>query len=129
MLHGIPSFGGKTNVTDFLSSSIYILFFYILHQFFRSCLLGLGALILCASWPSTLLLFLLINFATVNRLWAGFELFNPKSTGLFSPGEALGGGGVFLLCKIRPRHSRKLKPTGLIAYIMFYKYANLKAQQ
>ena len=44
----------------------------------------------------------------------------PKSTGLFPPGEAL--EGVFHpLCKIRSRHARKLKFTGLIAYIMFYK--------
>ena len=45
---------------------------------------------------------------------------NPKSTGLFPPGAAL--GDVFHpLCKIKSRHPRKLKFTGLIAYVMFYK--------
>ena len=53
----------------------------------------------------------------VNIFW----MFNPESTGLFSPGTALGGEGVFHpLCKIRSRHPRELKLTGLIAYIMFY---------
>ena len=48
------------------------------------------------------------------------KCFNPKSTGLFPLGAAL----VFHpppLCKIRSRHPRKLKFTGLIAYVMFYK--------
>ena len=45
---------------------------------------------------------------------------NPKSTGLFSPGAALGGVFSTPLCKIRSRHSRKLKLTRLIAYVMFY---------
>ena len=42
---------------------------------------------------------------------------NPKSTGHFSPGTALGGGGdVFHpLCKIISRHNRTLELTGLIA--------------
>ena len=45
---------------------------------------------------------------------------NPKSTVLFPPGAAL--GGVFHpLCKIRSRHPRKLKFTGLTAYVTFYK--------
>ena len=45
---------------------------------------------------------------------------NHKSTVLFPPGAAL---GVFStpFCKIRSRHPRKLKFTGLIAYVMFYK--------
>ena len=47
--------------------------------------------------------------------------FNPESTGLFSPGAALGGGVFHPLRKIRSRHPRKLKLTGLIAYIKFYK--------
>ena len=61
-------------------------------------------------------------------------MFNPA--GLFAPGTALGGGGggVFHpLCKIRSRHPRELKLSGLIAYIMLTlcstKYANLRAQQ
>ena len=54
------------------------------------------------------------------------SIFNPKSTGLFPPGAAL--GGVFHpLCKIRSKHPRKLKFTGLIAYVSSTKYANLKA--
>ena len=53
-------------------------------------------------------------------------LINPKSTGLFAPGTALGGGGGGggggfppHLCKIRSRHPKTLKLLGLIAYIMF----------
>ena len=46
----------------------------------------------------------------------GFETdFNPKSTGLFGPGKALGEG-----CKILSGQPRALKLGGLIAYIMFY---------
>ena len=56
-------------------------------------------------------------------------MLNPKSTGLFPPGAAL--GGVFhpppLLCKIRSRHPRKLKFTGLIAYVMFYKICEFES--
>ena len=52
---------------------------------------------------------------------AGEEWLNPKSTGLFALGTALGGGVFTSLCKIRCRHPRKLKLSGLIAYIMFYK--------
>ena len=51
---------------------------------------------------------------------SGLIGFNPKSTGLFPPGAALGGVST-PLCKIRSRHPRKLKFTGSIAYIMFYK--------
>ena len=51
--------------------------------------------------------------------------FNPKSTGLFPAGAALGGGGwgsvFYPLCEIRYRPSRKLKFTELIDYIKFYK--------
>ena len=46
---------------------------------------------------------------------------NPKSAGLFPPGAGLGGVLSTPLCKIRSRHPRKLKFTGLIAYVMFYK--------
>ena len=53
--------------------------------------------------------------------------FNPKSTGLFPPGAALGGGVFHPLCKIRSRHSRKLKFAGLIAYVMFYKISKLES--
>ena len=51
---------------------------------------------------------------------------NSKSTGLFSPSTTL-GGGVFStpLCKIRSRHPKGSKLTGLIAYIMFYKICKL----
>ena len=54
--------------------------------------------------------------------------FNLKSTGLFSPGTAL-GGGLFStpLCKIRSRHPRKLELTGLIAYIMFDKICKFES--
>ena len=54
---------------------------------------------------------------------------NPKRAGLFPPGAALGGGGGWKkpLCKIRSRHPRKLKFTGLIAYIMFYKICKFKS--
>ena len=45
---------------------------------------------------------------------------NPKSTGLFAPGTAL--GGLFFtpspLCKIRSIHPRELELSGLIAFIM-----------
>ena len=41
---------------------------------------------------------------------------NPKSTGRFSPGTALGGG-----VKIRSRHPRELKLAGSIAYVLFCK--------
>ena len=72
--------------------------------------------------------FLLLDPCTVvtNR-WLSDQLensfINPKSTGLFSPGAALGGRWVFppLLCKIRSRYPRELKLTGLVGYIMFYK--------
>ena len=53
---------------------------------------------------------------------------NPKSTGLFPPGAALGGGGCFHpLYKIRSRHPRKLKFTGLIAYVMFHKICKFES--
>ena len=55
--------------------------------------------------------------------------FNPKSTGLFSSGTALGGGFYLPLCKIRSRHCILLKLTGLIANTMFYticKFESLK---
>ena len=43
-----------------------------------------------------------------------------KALGFFLPVQHW-GGGLFStpLCKIRSRHSRKLKFTGLIAYVMF----------
>ena len=54
---------------------------------------------------------------------------NPKSTGLFPPGTALGAVCFSPppppLCKITSRQPRKLKITGLIAYIMFYKVCKL----
>ena len=53
--------------------------------------------------------------------------FNPKSTGLFPPGAALGGVLSTPLCKIRSRLSRKLKFTGLIAYVMFYKICKFES--
>ena len=49
-----------------------------------------------------------------------YSAFNPKSTELFAPGTALGGGGVFHY-KIRSRHSRGLKLSRMIACITFYK--------
>ena len=51
----------------------------------------------------------------------GFSVLTLKSTGLFPPDAALGGGVFHPLCKIRSGHPRKLKFTGLIAYVMFYK--------
>ena len=51
-------------------------------------------------------------FTGLKYLWLYWV--NPKSTGLFPPGAALGD-------KIRSRYPRKLKFTGLIAYVMFYK--------
>ena len=46
---------------------------------------------------------------------------------VFSPGTALGGGVFHPLCKIRSGHPRKLKVTGLIAYIMFYKICKFES--
>ena len=51
----------------------------------------------------------------------------PKSTGLFPPGAALVGGSPPPPCKIRSRHPRKLKFTGLIAYVMFYKICKFES--
>ena len=73
------------------------------------------------------------NVRTVNHNNFTFlppVMLNPKSTGLFPPGAALGGGGgsVFTpLCKIRSRHPRKLKFTGLITYVMFYKICKFES--
>ena len=45
-----------------------------------------------------------------------------KALGFFLPVQHFGGGGVFhTLFKIISIHPRKLKFTGLIAYVMFYK--------
>ena len=46
-----------------------------------------------------------------------------KTLGFLLPVQYWGRRGCFLppLCKIRSRHPRELKLTGLIAYIMFYK--------
>ena len=55
---------------------------------------------------------------------------NPKSTELFPPGAAL-EGGVFhpppTPCKIRSRHPRKLKFTGLITNVMFCKICKFES--
>ena len=53
---------------------------------------------------------------------------NPKSTGLFFPSTAL-GRCVFStsLCEVSSRQSGKLKLTGLIDYIMFYKICKFKS--
>ena len=55
--------------------------------------------------------------------------FNLKITGLFPPSAAL--ASVFHspppLYKIRPRHSRKLKLTGLTAYVMFYEICTFES--
>ena len=61
-----------------------------------------------------------VKFGAISHKFTFYNHVNPKSTGLFPPGAAL---GVFStpLCKIRSRHPRKLKFTGLIAYVMFYK--------
>ena len=60
--------------------------------------------------------------------WCSLELLvNPKSTGLFPPGAALGGGVFHSQCKIRSRHPRKLKFTGLIAYVMFNKICKFES--
>ena len=57
------------------------------------------------------------------------NLLTLKALGFFSLYSS-GGGDVFhSLCKIRYRHPRKSKLTGLIAYIMFHKISNLKPQQ
>ena len=51
---------------------------------------------------------------------------NPKSTGLFPPGAAL--GGVFHpLCRTKSRHRRKLKFTELIAYVIIYKICKFES--
>ena len=52
---------------------------------------------------------------------------NPKSTGLFPSGAALELSVLHPLCKIRSRHPRKLKFTGLIAYKMFYKICKFES--
>ena len=57
----------------------------------------------------------LINFS--NKL-------NPKSTGLFYPGAVCPPPPP--PCKIRSRHSRELKLTRLIGYIMFYKICKFR---
>ena len=46
-----------------------------------------------------------------------------KALGCLLPVQYGGGGGMcsIPLCKIRSRHPRGLKLSGLIAYIMFYK--------
>ena len=54
----------------------------------------------------------------------GLKVFNPKSTELFSPGAALGVFSISI-CKIRSRHPRELKLTGLIACNMFYKISTI----
>ena len=61
-----------------------------------------------------------------NNFQIGVCGFNPKSTVLFSAGAAL---GLFStpLCKIRSRHSKKLKLTGLISYIMSYKICKFES--
>ena len=54
------------------------------------------------------------------------KLINPKSTGLFPPGAAMVGVST-PLCKIRCRHPRTLKFTGLIACAMFYKICKFES--
>ena len=69
-------------------------------------------------------------YFTSNLCNRDVDSFNPKSTGLLSPGAALGGGGgAGCFPSIRSRHPRELKLTGLIAYIMLCKITNLEAQQ
>ena len=56
------------------------------------------------------------------------ELLTLKALGFFLPVQHWGEeGGSTVLCKIRSRHPRKLKPTGRIAYIMFYKICQFKS--
>ena len=63
----------------------------------------------------------------LNILFYWGSYINPKSTGFFPLGAALGGGVFHPLCKIRSRHPRKLKFTGLIAYVMFYKICKFES--
>ena len=50
-----------------------------------------------------------------------------KALGFFLPVQHWGGGVFHPLCKIRSRHPRKLKFTGLIAYAMFYKICKFES--
>ena len=50
-----------------------------------------------------------------------------KALGFFLPVQHWGGGVFHSLCKIRSRHLRKLKFTGLIAYVMFYEICKFES--
>ena len=56
----------------------------------------------------------------------GLYLLTLKALGFFLPG-ALGGVFSTPLCKIRSRQPRKLKFTGLIAYVLFYKICKFES--
>ena len=55
------------------------------------------------------------------------ERVNPKNTGLFLSVQHWRGFFFHPLCKIRSRHSRELKLTGLIAYIIFNKICKFES--
>ena len=69
-----------------------------------------------------------LTLFSIRRTLERNKLFNPKSTGLFLLVQHL-GGGVFstLLSKIRSRHLKKLKFTGLLVYVMFYKICKFES--
>ena len=77
---------------------------------------------LCSFYQDPLLI-----ICKFDHYWRELWEVNPKSTGLFPPGAALGRVGLHPICKIRFRHPRKLKFTGLIAYIMFYKICKFES--
>ena len=59
---------------------------------------------------------------------AQFHILTLKALGFFLPVQHWGGGVFHPLCKIRSRYPRKLKFTGLIAYIMIYKICKFERQ-
>ena len=76
-----------------------------------------------------------LNFITTHLSGYGgiHSQVSHKITGLFPPGAALGVFSSSPLppppppCKTRFRHRRKLKLTGLIAYVMFYKICKFES--
>ena len=67
-----------------------------------------------------------VKFGVISHKFTFYNHVNPKALGFFLPVQHW---GVFStpLCKIRSRHSRKLKFTGLIAYVMFCKICKFES--
>ena len=60
------------------------------------------------------------------KKWMLFSL-TLKALGLFLPVQHWERGVFIPLCKIRYRHPRKLKLTGLIVYVTFYKICKFES--